>query len=650
MKKWIIVFLILIIIATVYIFHSSTPRKIGIVKNALYDSAVEDISDSVLDTARLEGFGILVEGRSINDYDYGVLLGEDMSVSCSDRFLEDIVGCSVNVYKGGNVTVQRKNVKVEYPASGSKVRVVTGDSKVVEKETVGEVEELGDGSVILPVNGLLGTLGYDVEYIYNQRAVNFKCIDDGEYLPDKYDMRENGRVTPVRDQGVYGTCWAFASLGALETILMPREENIYSVDHMSMNNSFSLDISEGGEHGMSISYLASWKGPVLDKDDPYGDEKTDSHLQAVKHLEEAIIIKNRDDEAIKSAIFKYGGVETSLYLEMPYGGEYSDYYNSDTGSYFYNGDLQPNHAVVLIGWDDSYPKELFSHKPDKDGAFICKNSWGEEFGNDGYFYVSYEDVNICQETVIYSKLKDANDFDNIYQSDILGWVGQIGFKQDSAYFANCYTAGHKEDLSAVSFYATGPDTTFSVYIVRHFKDKKSLNDRMLVGEGQTRYAGYYTVEFDEGIPLDEGEKFAVIVSINTPGSERPIAIECDDGKRTDNINLDDGEGYMSLYGEVWRRAEKEGCNICLKAFTKKRGDTAETSPSDEVIETATPGDTVETGTSGDSAEPEASGKTTEPEATDDSAEIESSGGTVETETTDESVDSSGESTETEATD
>ena len=152
---------------------------------------------------------------------------------------------------------------------------------------------------------------------------------------------------------------------------------------------------------------------------------------------------------------------------------------------------------------------------------------------------------------------------------------------------------------------------------------------MLVGEGQTRYAGYYTVEFDEGIPLDEGEKFAVIVSINTPGSERPIAIECDDGKRTDNINLDDGEGYMSLYGEVWRRAEKEGCNICLKAFTKKRGDTAETSPSDEVIETATPGDTVEPGTSGDSAEPGTSG---------DSVETETTGETTETETADYSIE------------
>ena len=74
------------------------------------------------------------------------------------------------------------------------------------------------------------------------------------------------------------------------------------------------------------------------------------------------------------------------------------------------------------------------------------------------------------------------------------------------------------------------------------------------------------------VELRKGQKYAVIVSIKTPGSERPIAIECDDGKRTENLTLDDGEGYMSLYGEVWRRAEKEGCNICLKAFTRKRSD------------------------------------------------------------------------------
>ena len=281
-------------------------------------------------------------------------------------------------------------------------------------------------------------------------------------------------------------------------------------------------------------------------------------------------MKERNDETIKSAIYKYGGVETSMYLGMTYGANDSEFYNAETGSYYYDGDEMPNHAVVLVGWDDNYPKERFNKQPSRNGAYICKNSWGETFGESGYFYVSYDDTNLCQETIVYSKLVEPNDFDNIYQTDMLGWIGQMGFGQDSAYFANCYKAEGKENLAAVSFYATGPDTSFSVYIVRHFSDKKSLNERVMVGQGQTRYAGYYTVKFDDEIPLDEGEKFAVIVSIQTPGSERPIAIECDAGERTADIDLRDGEGYMSLYGEVWHRAENSDCNICLKAFTRTR--------------------------------------------------------------------------------
>ena len=51
------------------------------------------------------------------------------------------------------------------------------------------------------------------------------------------------------------------------------------------------------------------------------------------------------------------------------------------------GSEKPNHDVVIIGWDDNYPQENFTTHPEGDGAFICKNSWGEEFGEDGYFLV-----------------------------------------------------------------------------------------------------------------------------------------------------------------------------------------------------------------------------------------------------------------------
>ncbi len=569
MRLRIFVFFLLIVLTLAGAYVIFTPHKSGIARNGEFVDAVDEMSQCVVRSAAEEGFDLMVDDKSLSGFDYQVMLGAGMEISCSEQFLEDIMGCSVSVFPTGKVTVDRKNVHLEYN-EGSNIILVTQDGNTRRVEFSPNAKVTESGGVFLPVSEVLGNLGYSANYIYSRRAVDFKCIDDGKYLPEAYDMRAVGRVTPVRDQGVYGTCWAFASLGALETILMPEENNVYSVDHMSMNNNFSLELSEGGEHGISISYLASWLGPVMDRDDPYGDGETNTNLQAVKHLEEAIIMKERNDETIKSAIYKYGGVETSMFLEMSYGASDSEFYNGDTASYFYDGEEMPNHAVVLVGWDDNYPKERFKKQPSRNGAYICKNSWGEAFGDGGYFYVSYDDSNLCQETIVYSKLVEPNDFDNIYQTDMLGWIGQMGFGQDSAYFANCYKAEGKENLSAVSFYATGPDTSFSVYIVRNFTDKKSLNDREMVGQGQTRYAGYYTVKFDDEIPLNEGEKYAVIVSIKTPGSERPIAIECDAGDRTEGIDLRDGEGYMSLYGEVWHRAENSECNICLKAFTKNR--------------------------------------------------------------------------------
>ena len=137
--------------------------------------------------------------------------------------------------------------------------------------------------------------------------------------------------------------------------------------------------------------------------------------------------------------------------------------------------------------------------------------------------------------------------------------------------ANVYTAESDEVLKAVSFYATGPETNFSVFVVTDYEDMSSLNGgRRQIGKGETRYAGYYTVDITQDIELKKGQKYAIIVSVKTPGSERPIAIECDGGDRTANLDLTDGEGYVSLYGEVWYSAEESDTNVCLKAFTDNK--------------------------------------------------------------------------------
>ena len=549
MKKIIFLLLIIALVAMAFLVWPKEKHS-EIVRSSTADECLDKIIQDRINFIMDNNLDVKIAGKSLGSFGYDVKISEDAKILTPESFLEDIIGCSVSVYQDGIVEVDRAEAELRF-----------------EKD---EVENIDD-EIYVPISDYSRQLGYDIELDLVNGVVNFVNIDDGGFLPKAYDMREHGRVTPVRDQGVFGTCWAFAALGALETVTMPEEENIYSVDHMSRNNGFSLDLSEGGEHTMSLAYMASWHGPVLDKDDEYGDGVTDDTLKAVKHLKEAIIIEDRNREKIKSAIYKYGGVETSVYMEMSYGDFDSDYYNKDTYSYYYNGDKQPNHDLVIVGWDDEYSKENFSVEPSSDGAYICKNSWGESFGDKGYFYISYEDVNICSKSIVYTKLARPDNYDNIYQTDLLGWVGQMGFSNESAYFANVYTAEKDEILKAVSFYATGPDTKFSVFIVTDYEDDKSLNGgRKQIGKGETRYAGYYTVDLTQEIDLSKGQKYAIIVSIKTPNSERPIAIECDGGERTASLDLTDGEGYISLYGEVWYRAEDSDSNVCLKAFTDDR--------------------------------------------------------------------------------
>lgn len=399
-----------------------------------------------------------------------------------------------------------------------------------------------------------------------------------EPLPRRYDAREHGRTAPVKDQGDLGTCWAFASLLALESSLLPEEIHDFSEDHMSHNPNFVLGQEDGGEYTMSMAYLLSWMGPVAEEQDPYGDGFSPEGLDAVKHVQEIQILPPKDREQIKRAVLETGGVQSSLYTTLKDSSSRSEYFNRDTQAYCYPEDVAPNHDVVIVGWDDDFSRDNFSVEVPGDGAFLCENSWGPQFGEDGFFYVSYYDGNLGKTNILYASVEDADNYDYIYQSDLCGWIGQLGYGGESAWAVNVYTAGDEpQNLEAVGFYATEQNTDYEVYVLpevpNHLEESgyRSFEMRRLAASGYLDFAGYYTVPLELPMKLKPGSRFGIMMKLTTPGAVHPIAIEYDAGDGKCRIDIGDGEGYISPDGIQWERTETEqNCNLCLKAYTAKR--------------------------------------------------------------------------------
>ena len=553
-KRYVVFTLILIIIFVFdfYIFAKDN-TTLGEFRGAEIESTVW--SPLVAKDVNKNTIHMMIDNKEYTSDTLKFYMDDDRNIMVPVDMLREALNCSARIYQENELWVEKHSLMADY--------MLGTDNDFI----------LYDGKFYVSMNSLSEML--DCTCTFDTNTNTLTVVDNSEGIsdvPPSYDLRTRLRVSEVRNQGNYGTCWAFAAISALESSLMPEENLLFSVDHMSMSNSFNVNQYDGGEYTMGMAYLAAWQGPVYEKDDPYGDGATDESLSPVKHVQEIRIIDGKDYQGIKEAVFKYGGVQTSLYSNISSSKGNSKYFNKDTNAYCYMGSEKTNHDVVIIGWDDNYPKENFNVDLEGDGAFICQNSWGNEFGDDGFFYVSYYDTNIGTHNEVYTGVENTDNYDNIYQSDLCGWVGKMGYDKEDMYGANVFTATSDQNIKAASFYATASDTSYELYIVNDFKDEYSFAGRKKVAEGTLENAGYYTIKFDEEVPVTEGERYAVVLHINTPESTHPMAIEYDSGESyLKDVDLDDGEGYISYDGAAFINVkEKQDCNLCIKAFSDNK--------------------------------------------------------------------------------
>lgn len=399
-----------------------------------------------------------------------------------------------------------------------------------------------------------------------------------QFLPARYDLRDFNRVTPVKDQGPNGSCWAFASYGSAESVLMPREFTDFSEKHMRNTHGFDWGPDDGGTWQVAAAYLSRWSGPIDEKDDPYHPYGFTSPrgLMRSKDVDKIMNIPDVrngfDTDGLKQAILTYGAAYTTIN-----GSEY--YLNQRTmGSYHPGGNGYANHAVTIVGWDDNFSRYNFRYTPPGDGAWIIKNSWGRNWKSmGGYYYVSYHDAFVGRSNAIF-KLKNKTPGKEIWYYDDLGMNTNYG-NGPTAYFSNVFgPVRNNVDVVEVGFFVPSNGARYEVYVTTG-SGNVSFNNRKRVASGTAEYAGYITVPITS-TRVNSGEYFAPIVKLTTPGYNYPIPIEVPVRGYSSRARANRGQSYISYNGSNWMdmTSQRYNANVCLKAMTMPAGSNPNPNP------------------------------------------------------------------------
>jgi C1A family cysteine protease len=420
---------------------------------------------------------------------------------------------------------------------------------------------------------------------------------DGK-LPEKFDLRTMGGVTPVHDQKSQDTCWDFAAIAAAESsaaylsgIKADFSENNmkYALSSDGGNKwGFNRAFDGGGNREMAAAYFARRSGAVLEANDPntFKNEKRPAKVTNSKKAsyivgdilylpvsvgEKHNVADTSDINIIKNAMLKYGGIFTDYQHDFDlYSTKYKSYYMPDKGKKL-SGFA---HAVVLVGWDDNYKASKFKEKPPGNGAWIAKNSFGTTFGDKGYFYISYYDALIGSGATAFTGVTKAPLSMRAYQYDPFGNNCYFTANVSKIYGANVFDrdefggASGKESVKQIGLFTSQPNVTATILLGSGDESGDPAAFKLTKVQTVTlEYAGYHTITLDTPYLLKE-RYLCVAAEFSAEGQNVKIAME-DQTDVTRQAEASAGQSFTSWDGENWTDVtiKEKNTNLCIKAFS-----------------------------------------------------------------------------------